>query len=129
MRLGRRPGAFVAFVDAISEETIFKVECRSEGNDLFSFRLYDKEGALVLDSQEPKHFPAGIEVRASDGELLLQVPVELGSSIQYRLYSPMGVLITCSDGCRTQIFPGLRISGNKSLSGRPPARRSESPIV
>jgi hypothetical protein len=127
MRLGRRPGAFVKFVDATSEETILKVECCAEGQDLFSFRLYDKQGLLILDAQEPTHFPAGLEVRAPDGELLLQVPVELGSNIQYRLYSSMGVLITWSDGCRTQIFPSLRVSGNKSLSGRPPARRSESP--
>jgi hypothetical protein len=122
MRLGRRPGAFVAFTDATSGETVLKVECRAEGRDLFSYRLYDRQGLLVLNSPEPMHYPDGLEVHAPDGELLLQVLVHIGSQVQYRLYSPLGVLITCSDGCRTQIFPGLLLSGNKSLSGRPPAK-------
>jgi hypothetical protein len=49
------------------------------------------------------------------------VPSERDESIQYRLYNLKGTLVTCSDGKRTQIYGGVRIEGNRHLSGRPPA--------
>jgi len=120
VKLGRRPGAFVAFVDSFTEETILKVECDYDGVDLISYRLYDSCGELVSDSDGPQSFPAGLDVSSSDGELLLHVPEGRGDAIHYRLYSLKGALLTCSDGTRTQIFGGLRLEGNKHLSGRPP---------
>ena len=124
MRLGRRPGAFVAFVDSFTDETFLKVECDSDDLDLISYRLYNTHGALVADSAGPHSFPTGIEVTDADGELLLLVPPSRDGSIQYRLYNPKGTLITCSDGQRTQIYGGVRIEGNRHLAGRPPAARN-----
>jgi hypothetical protein len=120
VRLARRPGAFVAFVDSYTEETILKIESDLNGVHTISYRLYDGDGALVSDSEGPRAFPEGLEVCTGGGEVLLHVPSERSESISYRLYSPKGVLMTCSDGSRTQIFGSLRIEGNKHLSGRPP---------
>jgi hypothetical protein len=43
--------------------------------------------------------------------LLLDVPADRGSHIQYRLYNGSGDLITASDGARTQVFGLLRMEG------------------
>jgi len=120
LRLRRRPGAFVAFVDSFTEETFLKFECESEDLDLISYHLFDSEGHLVAAS-EPQSFPEGVEVTDDGGEVLLLVPAGRDESIQYRLYNPKGALVTCSDGQRTQIFGGVRIDGNRHLTGRPPA--------
>ena len=120
MKLARRPGAFVAFVDSYTEETVLKIESDLNGLHMISYHLYDGGGVLVSDSDGPQAFPEGLEVSTGAGEILLHVPVERSESISYRLYSPKGVLMTCSDGSRTQIFGSLRIEGNKHLSGRPP---------
>ena len=121
MKLRRRPGAFVAFVYSFTEETFLRVECDSGDTDLISYRLFDSQGRLVADSEGPQSFPAGLEVADFDGEQLLFVPSERDDSIQYRLYNLKGALVTCSDGMRTQIYGGVRIEGNRHLSGRPPA--------
>ena len=121
MKLRRRPGAFVAFVDSFTEETFLRVECDSEDVDFISYRLFDCHGLLVADSAGPHCFPQGVEVADGEGELLLFVPSERDESIQYRLYNLKGALLTCSDGKRTQIYGGVRIDGNRHLSGRPPA--------
>ncbi|HLF71086.1 MAG TPA: hypothetical protein VI759_02905 [Dehalococcoidia bacterium] len=121
MKLGRRPGTFVSFVDSFTEEPILKVESNENGQNLFTFHLYDSHGTLVADSDGPHIYPDGTEIRDANQELLLLVPSEQGTDIQYRLYSHKGVLITCSDGRRTQIFGGVKMEGNKPLSGRPPA--------
>lgn len=121
MKLRRRPGAFVAFVDSFTEETFLRVECDSEDMDLITYRLFDSRGSLVADSDGARSFPAGVEVVDIDGERLLFVPSERDESIQYRLYNPKGVLVTCSDGQRTQIYGGVRVEGNRHLPGRPPA--------
>ena len=121
MKLRRRPGAFVAFVDSFTEETFLKIECDSADRDQISYRLFDSQGALVADSLGAQNFPDGVMVTASDGEQLLMVPSERDESIEYRLYGPTGALLTCSDGQRTQIYGGIRIEGNRHLSGRPPA--------
>ena len=120
MKLGRRPGAFVEFIDSYTEETILKIESDLNGVNMISYRLYDSCGGLVSDSDGPQAFPEGLEVCTSEGEVLLHLPSERTENISYRLYSPKGVLMTCSDGSRTQIFGSLRIAGNKHLSGRPP---------
>jgi hypothetical protein len=121
MKLRRRPGAFVAFVDSFTEETFLRVECDSEDVDMISFRLFDSAGRLVADSAGAHNFPEGIEVADGDGEQLLVVPSGRDECIQYRLYNVKGALVTCSDGQRTQIYGGVRIEGNRHLSGRPPA--------
>jgi hypothetical protein len=120
MRLRRRRGAFVAFVDSSTEETILKVECDANEVDLVSFHLYDSLGRLVSDSG-PSSFPHGLVIHDADGELLLNVPSTRDESISYRLYSSKGILLTCSDGLRTQIYGGVRVDGNSQLPGRPPA--------
>jgi hypothetical protein len=130
VKLGRRPGAFVAFVDSYTEETILKIESDLQGNDLVSYRLYDSSGSLVFDSDGPQAFPGGLDVCTGDGESLLHLPQAREESITYRLYSPRGVLMTCSDGSRTQIFGSLRIEGSKHFAGRPPGpSRSPVPIT
>ena len=120
MKLGRRPGAFVEFFDSFTDEAVLKVECDLEGTELISYRLYDGTGALVADSEGPQPLPLGLDVRTSLGELLLHVPTEPEESITYQIYNSRGTLITRSDGVRTEIFGGLRVAGNKHLSGRPP---------
>jgi hypothetical protein len=128
VRLGRRPGAFVAFLDAFTEETILKIECSLADVNLITFHLYDKEGKLVADSSGARSFPEGVEVTAH-GEVLLSVPCRWDESIKYRLYSSNGALLTASDGLRTQIFGGVRVEGNKQLSGRPPGARSAPEVA
>ncbi len=123
MKLGRRPGAFVAFVDSYTEEIILKIEGDLKGMEMVSYRLYDRNGALVSDSDGPRAFPNGLDVSVGDDcECLLHLPSDREESITYRLYSPKGVLMTCSDGERTQIFGSLRIEGSKPGVGRPSNR-------
>jgi hypothetical protein len=126
MKLGRRPGSFVEFIDSYTEETVLKLESDLNGLNMVSYRLYDKSGGLVSASDEPQAFPDGLEICTSEGEVLLQVPAQGTENISYRLYSPKGVLMTCSDGTRTQIFGSLRIAGNKHLSGRPPGANAQA---
>jgi len=121
MKLRRRPGAFVAFVDPFTEETFLKVECDADDIDLVTYRLYDSSGQLVVDSAGAHRCPDGVLVVDADGEQLLFVPSERDESIRYKLYNLKGALVTCSDGQRTQIYGGVRIEGNRHLSGRPPA--------
>ncbi len=128
MKLGRRPGAFVAFVDSYTEETILKIEADLKGTSLVSYRLYDSSGALVSDSDGPQAFPDGLDVSTGDCENLLHLPSDREESVTYRLYSPKGFLMTCSDGCRTQIFGSLRIEGSKPGVGRT-ANYSKAPAT
>ena len=118
MKLGRRPGAFVAFVDSYTEETVLRIESDIKGNELITYRLYDSSGDLVSALDEPRSFPEGLDVTTGDSESLLHLPSDREDSVTYRLYSPKGFLMTCSDGCRTQIFGSLRIEGSKPGVGR-----------
>ena len=120
MRLGRRPGAYVALVDSFTQETLLKAECDTNNVDLISFRLYDSSGGLVADSDGPQTYPDGVEILAGAGEELLHVPSVRDQSIRYRIYSTQGTLLTCSDGLRTLIYGGVHVEGNKHLPGRPP---------
>jgi hypothetical protein len=122
MKLRRRPGAFVAFVDTFTDETLLKIECTSDDVDFIAFRLYDFQGRLVADSEGPRQLSEGVEISDDAGELLLYVPLARDESVCYRLYSPRGTLLTCSDGLRTQIYGGVRMEGNKHLAGRPPSQ-------
>jgi hypothetical protein len=126
MKLRRRPGAFVAFVDTFTDETLLKIECNADDVDLIAFRLYDCQGRLVADSQGPRQLSESVEVSDEAGELLLYVPLARDESICYRLYSVRGALLTCSDGLRTQIFGGVRMEGNKHPAGRPPSQAGVS---
>jgi hypothetical protein len=120
MKLGRRPGAFTSFVDSFTEETILRIEASASGEILVTYRLYDCHGSLVQDSEGCRNFPIGTEVRSAEDEMLLHVPESLDGLVSYCLYNKFGALLTRSDGLRTQLFGGIRIVGNKPLSGRPP---------
>jgi hypothetical protein len=111
MNYGHRAGSSISFVDSFSDEILLKLEAELENGDLFSYRLYDKMGALIANVDGVSAVPDGIQIRSSEGELLLGVSPEIGSGIVYRLYSRTGALITCSDGMRTQVFGGLLMIG------------------
>ncbi|HEX5368104.1 MAG TPA: hypothetical protein VFY10_01675 [Dehalococcoidia bacterium] len=119
MNLGRRPGAFVSFIDSYTDEVILKIEADPKGVSLVSYRLYDCNGSLVCDSDGPQTYPSGLDVLAPDGESLLHLPESAEETIAYRLYSPKGFLMTTSNGLRTQIYGSLRIEGSKHVTGRP----------
>src|SRR5687768_5330593 len=126
MKLGRRPGAFTSFVDSFTEETILRIEASSSGEILVTFRLYDCHGALVQETDGCQSFPAGTEVRSDEDEMLLCVPEDREGLVSYCLYNQSGALLTRSDGMRTQLFGGVRIIGNKPLSGRPPGQVAQT---
>ena len=123
MKLERRPGAFTTFVESFTEETILRIEASPAGEILVTFHLYDCHGVLVQDSDGCCAFPMGTEIRSDDDEMLLHVPPGGEGIVTYCLYNQSGKLLTRSDGQRTQLFAGLRMLGNKPLSGRPPAAR------
>jgi hypothetical protein len=120
MKLQRRPGTSIIFIDTDSEERLLEVQCDADGHDLVAFHLYDREGTLVSDSLGPQSFPNGIEVRSADDELLLSVPCDADGYVQYRLYTHAGILMTCSDGIRTQVYRYLRMESGK-LTAAPPS--------
>jgi hypothetical protein len=120
MKLQRRAGTSITFIDTETEERLLEVQCDAEGRDLVAFHLYDRDGNLISDSGGPQSFPDGLEVRAADEELLLLVPGDATDYVQYRLYTHTGVLMTCSDGMHTQVYRYLRMEAGK-LSPAPPA--------
>jgi hypothetical protein len=124
MKLQRRAGTSVIFIDTASEERLLEVQCDAGGRELVAFHLYDSRGTLVSDSGGPQSFPDGVEVRAPDNELLLLVPGESVSHLQYRLYTRTGVLMTCSDGIHTQVFRYLRMEAGKPPAGHRPGTPS-----
>jgi hypothetical protein len=122
VRLARRPGTSTSFIDTFTEDTILRVESDEGGMTRVSFHLYDSHGVLAADSDGPRAYPDGKEIRAADKELLLLVPADSRANVCYRLYSDKGVLLTCSDGLKTQIYGGFRMTGSQQLRGRPPGR-------
>jgi len=112
MRLDtRRPGTSTTFADATSGEGLFQVASDEKGLLLMAFHLYDAGGRLVAESEGLGHYPDGITIRCSGGELLLDIPADSGDDVQYRFYNSEGRLLTSSDGARTMIYPLLRMEG------------------
>ena len=90
---------FLAGNDCFTKDT-------ATGGCLASANLTNDETGLknLSDQQIKDAFTKGIDPEKPDG------------SIQYRLYSPDGRLLACSDGARTQIYGGLRLDGAKAPS-------------
>jgi len=88
-----------------------------EGRPLIYFYLYDSVGRPVAHSGAASSFPDGFKVQTADGELLLDIPTGPDIPIHYRLYNRKGELLTCSDGVRTKIHPGLRME-SRPLGGK-----------
>lgn len=81
------------------------------GVPFLAFTLYDAEGQLIASSNGFERFPDGLTVHSEAGELVLHVPADSSAPVQYRLYSPNGHLLTCSDGLRTRVYGELRMEG------------------
>jgi hypothetical protein len=113
---GHRPGSLTAFVDGASGEVLLQIAADANGEPRVAYRIFDCDGNLVDDSDGFQTFPEGLRLVSAAQELLLQIPPEPSGDIQYRIYSPAGRLLTCSDGSRTQILNGLRIEGAKAPS-------------
>jgi hypothetical protein len=113
---GHRPGSLTAFVDGASGEVLLQIAADPNGEPRVAYRIFDCDGNLVDDSDGFQTFPEGLRLVSAAQELLLQIPPEPSGDIQYRIYSPTGRLLTCSDGSRTQILNGLRIEGAKAPS-------------
>ena len=112
MRLeNRRPSTSTTFADAASGEEILQVASDENGLLLMAFHLYDAAGSLVADSEGLTHYPEGITVKCSRGEVLLDVPPNSSADVSYRLYNSTGFLLTQSDGVRTVIYSLLRMEG------------------
>ena len=112
MKLGdRQPGTSTTFVDAESAENILQLASDADGLHLVAFHLYDSGGSLVAESVDLRHYPDGVSIHSSGGELLLSVPDNANENIQYRLYSHDGELLTRSDGVRTMVYQRLRMEG------------------
>lgn len=103
----RKPGTSTTFMDAGSAESLLQIAADADGIHLVSFRLYDSGGSLVAEREELQHYPDGVSIHTSAGELLLSVPKNAEDNIQYRLYGHDGVLLTSSDGIRTRIYQRL----------------------
>ena len=113
MKFGdRQPGTSITFIDAGSAESILQLACDEDGLHLVAFRLYDSGGSLVAEREDLEHYPDGVSIHSSGGELLLSVPNNADENIRYRLYGHDGELLTSSDGVRTMIYQRLRTEGS-----------------
>jgi hypothetical protein len=110
-------------MDAFSGETFLRLQCDEEYIDLVAFNLHDKNGNLIANSDGLHLYRDGLTICDALGETLLLVPTTREDNVQYRIYNTFGSLVTCSDGKRTQLYAGLRIEGNRPLSGRPPGQK------
>ena len=111
MKFGdRQPGTSTTFIDSASGEHVLQIASDEDGTLLVAYHLYDDCGALVAECalEEP---PLGLTVHSDSGDLLLNIPPDIGGIIQYRLYGSTGSLLTFSDGVRTMIYPHLRMEG------------------
>jgi hypothetical protein len=107
----RKWGSFICFVDSASDEALLRITVGDQGAIFVAFHLYDRFGNLVAECPGEQPAAQDIHVECGGGELLLDVPADRGSHIQYRLYNGSGDLITASDGARTQVFGLLRMEG------------------
>ncbi|MPZ48059.1 MAG: hypothetical protein GEU75_01895 [Dehalococcoidia bacterium] len=99
---------------------------KDDGSIEMSFHIYDALGQLVADSGGDAPV-AAVLISAEDGEVLLDIPAEPTSHIQYRLYSQAGRLLTTSDGVRTQIYSFLKMETKSAKYGvEPPDRRRKA---
>ena len=121
---GRRPGTGTSFLDSTTGERLLEVTASESGETFIAFTLYDSKGNRVADSAGPHTFAEGKEIRDEDGELLLLISAEEDGTIEYRLYSDKGALLTCSDGTRTQLFGGIKLEAIK-----PPVRPPFTPAA
>lgn len=112
MRLdNRRPGTSTTFIDSASGERILQVANNEHGALLLAYHLYDDCGALVAASEGLEEPSFGLTIQSESGDVLLDLPADVGGIIKYRLYSNTGTLLTYSDGARTMIYPFLRMEG------------------
>ena len=107
----RQPGTSITFLDAGSAESILQLASDADGLHLVAFHLYDSEGSLVAEREGLQHYPDGVSIHSTGGELLLSVPKDAGENIRYRLYGHDGELLTSSDGVRTMIYQRLHTEG------------------
>jgi hypothetical protein len=131
MRLGlRHPGTSISFLDGPTGELILRIGSDEEGCMRVTFHLYDSEGHSIAESGDAAGFPEGVRVQAADGELLLDLPAEIGENICYHLYNRNGDLLTSSDGVSTRIGPCLRMeSWPRGGTHHPPRQRPASTSV
>jgi hypothetical protein len=112
MRLdNRKPGTSTTFMDAGTGEDIFQVASDENGLVFMSYHLYDAKGSFVAESAGLGQFPAGLKVKCSGGETLLDFPADSAGAVHYRLYNNTGRLLTTSDGAHTKIYPLLQMQG------------------
>ena len=112
MKFGdRQPGTSITFLDAGSAESLLQIASDADGTHLVAYRLYDSGGSLVAEHEGLEHYPDGLNVHSSGGELLLSVPKNDDENIRYRLYGYDGELLTSSDGVRTMIYQRLHTEG------------------
>src|SRR5262245_34404449 len=114
MQVGnRKPGATTGFADSANDEVLLQIGADEDGTVLVSYRLYDAQGQVVAESSEFTRCSQGLRISAPYGDVLLDIPAPPGERISYRLYNRTGMLLTCSDGQRTQIFSFLRMQGSR----------------
>jgi len=113
---GHRPGSLTAFIDGNTGESLLQIAADPNGDPRVAFRLFDRNGVLVQDSDGFNTYDKGLEVCCAKGEQLLELPDDPAGNVKYRLYNSEGRLLTTSDGARTQILGGLRIEGAKAPS-------------
>lgn len=132
MKLGwKRPGSSTSFVDSAKDEPLLQFTWEEGGRIRVAYHLYDASGVLVADSGGLLPL-AAVSVTSAEGELLLDIPADPDQHVRYRLYNADGRLLTCSDGCRTEIFGFLRMEPTRAWRERPAAGASSlaaSPIV
>lgn len=106
---------------------LLRVGLDEDGCPLVRFRLYDSSGRLAAESGSFESFPSGLTIHSGDGELLLDIPAEPDSHMQYRLYNRNGELLTCSNGVSTKIRPLLRMEAGGPKGPGGGARRATGP--
>jgi hypothetical protein len=109
-------------MDAGSAENILQLASDVNGLHLVAFRLYDSGGSLAAEREALEHYPDGVSIHSSGGELLLSVPKNTDENIRYRLYGHDGELLTSSDGVRTIIHQRLSMeAGGRNWVAHPKA--------
>jgi hypothetical protein len=116
-----------AFIDSVSGDAVLALRSNESGETTVSFRLRDKNGDVVAESDGFEQFHEGLVVRDGEGEVLLDLPATAEGAISYRLYNQRGHLMTQSDGVRTQIFGYLHMESAAGSHGSAWLRSGSSP--